>query len=361
MAARPETSNGKPAVLVTGSTGLIGTRLVKRLAQRFRVVGCDVKPPDQEIGLDQHVDADLTDDADVRKSLEKIRGDYDGRLASVVHLAAYYDFTGEPSPMYQKLTVEGTRRLLRELQKFSQVGQFVFSSSLLVMQPVEPGELMTEDSPTDAQWEYPQSKLDAEQVIREEHGTIPYVVLRIAGVYDAQCHSLPIAQQMSRIYEKSLESHVFPGDRDHGQALVHLDDLVDCFARVVERRHQLRPEEMFLIAEPDVVSYGELQDRIGEVLHGEEWLTLRVPKAVARAGAYVKNKLAPEGEEEFIKPWMIALADDHYAVDISSARDKLGWKPQHRLRETVVEMARLLKRDPQRWYKINKLTPPEGR
>src|SRR5690606_40589583 len=138
-----------------------------------------------------------------QRYLDHVRYRYGSQLASVIHLADYYDFSGEPSPLYDELTVEGSRRLLRELrdQDF-QVEQFVFSSSLLGMQPEEEEGRLTESSPTEAEWAYPQSKLRAEQVIQEERGPIPAVILRIAGVYDDQCHSLPVSQQIARIYEK---------------------------------------------------------------------------------------------------------------------------------------------------------------
>ena len=193
-----------------------------------------------------------------------------------------------------------------------------------------------------------------------QRGEIPAVNLRIAGVYDEECHSLPVSQQISRIYERQFEGHVFPGETDHGQALVHLDDLVDCFLRVIERRETLGAEEMFLIAEPDVMSYSELQDRIGELIHGKKWTTFRIPKFVAKAGAWTQGKLASgDDEQPFIKPWMIDLADDHYAADISHARNKLGWDPKHRLRDTLPAIVESLKRDPRRWYKINGLPLPE--
>src|SRR5690606_18425788 len=98
-------------------------------------------------------------------------------------------------------------RLLNALMSFD-VEQFVFSSSILVMQPVEEEyEIISEKSPTEGNWDYPRSKLEAEQVLMNEHGNIPVVILRIAGVYDDACHSIPIAQQISRIYEKKLESY----------------------------------------------------------------------------------------------------------------------------------------------------------
>src|SRR5690606_42054910 len=72
----------------------------------------------------------------------------------------------------------------------------------------------------------------------------------------------------------------------------------------------------------DALPIYELQDQLGELIHGEEWPTIRIPKFVAKAGARVMNAFASEDDPEFIKPWMIDIADDHYEADISKARDR---------------------------------------
>lgn len=342
----------RETVLLTGADGLIGSRIIKQIDSRYNIVGLDRPPsPKDAPGID-YIQCDLTMPDQVERAMQEVRQRHGSRIASVIHLAAYYDFAGEPSPLYEALTVDGTRRLLRELQQFD-VEQFIFSSSLLVMKPTEPGDPVDETSPTEGTWDYPRSKLEAEEVIRKERGKIPALILRLAGVYDEDGHSIPIGQQIVRIYEKQLESYFFPGDAEHGQAFVHLDDLVDAFALAIERRLELAPYEVLLIAEPDVVSYEDLQEIIGGYLHGSEWPTIRIPKTVAKAGAWVKDKMAGDEEQTFIKPWMIDLADQHLAVDIDQARRKLSWEPQHRLRDTLPEILKRLKADPRGWYQRN--------
>jgi nucleoside-diphosphate-sugar epimerase len=354
MSSRPE----KPIVVVTGSAGLIGTRVVKAFSAAYEVVGLDLKRPESTIPDTDFIECDLTKDESVVRALDTVRERHGDRLASVIHLAAYYDFSGKPSDMYRKLTIEGTFRLLKKLHEF-QTEQFVFSSSLLVMEPAEEeDEKITEFSALeDEPWDYPKSKIEAEQLIRQERGQIPTVILRIAGVYDEDGHSIPIAQHIGRIFEKKFESYFFPGDKDHGQAFIHLDDLIACIQKTVELRDQLK-NEIFLIAEPDVISYEEMQDLLGELIHGKEWTTIRIPKVMAKAGAWLQEKVAGE-EETFIKPWMVDLADAHYPVAIGHAVEKLGWRPKHSLRDTLAEMVRRLKQDPQKWYEINGLTWPD--
>jgi nucleoside-diphosphate-sugar epimerase len=124
-------------MLVTGMSGLIGTRILDALSANYRIVGLGVKFPETQTAEVHWIKCGLTDEGSTRQALTAVRKKHGERLASVIHLAAYYyDFSGEPSPLYQTLTVESGRRLLRELQKFH-TEQFVFFSSLLVMRPAD--------------------------------------------------------------------------------------------------------------------------------------------------------------------------------------------------------------------------------
>ena len=174
-------------VIITGSSGLIGSALVSRLADRYRIVGFDLERPPHPPPVAECVCVDLTSDDSVRAGLDRVRHGYGERIASVIHLAAYYDFSGDPSPKYEEITVKGTGRLLRGLKSF-QVEQFVFSSTMLVHAACEPGERINEDWPLDPKWDYPKSKVRTEELIRRERGVISAAILRIAGVYDDLCH-----------------------------------------------------------------------------------------------------------------------------------------------------------------------------
>src|SRR5712691_12616534 len=134
----------RPTVLVTGSSGLIGTAVCKRFGGRFNVVGFDREGPPHPPPSAECVCVDLTSDASVAAGVERLRVGYGERLAAVIHLAAYYDFSGEPSEKYETITVRGTERLLRALQGL-QIEQFVFSSTMLVHAPGEPGQRINED------------------------------------------------------------------------------------------------------------------------------------------------------------------------------------------------------------------------
>ena len=350
---RPEESaHGRETVIVTGSSGLIGSAVVNRLAERYRVLAWDKVPPKHELPDTATYQAiDLTSDENVQQHVAALKDTAAGRIASVVHLAAYYDFSGEPSPLYEQVTVRGSERLVRALREHEiHTEQFLFCSTMLVHRPTRPGEPIHEDSATVTTWDYPASKLRTEAVLHKHHGDIRLLVLRVAGVYTDRCESIPIAQQIKRIYERQMTSRVFPGDAQHGQAWVHLEDLVEAIDRGVDRRTSLPAELTVLIGEPEVMSYEQMQRVLGRLIHGRQWATHRIPKVVAKTGAWVQNRL---GAGEFIKPWMTDFADDHYELDISRARLVLDWEPRHRLRDALKKMAASLKADPGAWYEAH--------
>lgn len=350
----------KPVVLITGSEGRIGKAIAAELEHAYTIVGFERKCS----GNPDCIETDITSDDALANACNQLRARYGTRIASVIHLAAFYDFSGEPNPLYDEVNVKGTQRLLRALQAF-EVEQFVYASTMLVHAPAQPGAPLNEDSPLEPTWPYPQSKLAAEYVVRNERGDIPILLFRIAGVYTDDCEVPALAYQIQRIYERQMLSHVFPGEASHGQPYVHIDDVARAFRNAVERRNALPQETTLLIGEPVTESYEALQNLIGRLVHGEPWDTRKIPKPVATTGAWLQDKMEDvipdaidRGVEPFIKPFMVELADDHYELDIARANRLLDWHPQHSLRRSLPAMIGALRQDPAGWYKRNKIPLP---
>ncbi|MDM7956035.1 vitamin K epoxide reductase family protein [Blastomonas sp.] len=352
----------KPIVLITGAAGNIGKSLAQALQRDYSVVGLDMVTGDTDYPV---FEVDLTDESSVRKALDKIGSEHGRDIASVVHLAAFFDFSGEDKPQYQAVNVDGSRHLVRALQDFH-VEQFVYSGTMLVHKPGRPGERIDEDRPIEPGWAYPKSKAKAEQAIGEERGDIPVVYLHLAGLYDTNTSVPTFANQIARIYERDFQSHLYSGDTDAGQAMVHRDDMIDAFVRTIDRRASFAGETVILIGESDAIGYDDLQDRLGCLIHGEDdWETLRVPSTPAKLGAWVQDKAEPlipdaidQGERPFIQPFMIEMASDHYAIDTSRARELLDWQPKHRLADELPAIVETLKDDPAAWYEANKIPVP---
>lgn len=355
------TERNAPVVIITGAAGNIGNSLIEALKRRYRVVSLDrAEAP----AADFSFICDLTAQESIDSAFRKIRS-LTATIAAVVHLAAYFDFTGEESPLYDKVNVEGTRRLLRALRSFK-VERFIYSSTMLVHRPGKPGERINEESPIEPRWAYPKSKAQAEAVIVQE-AAMPYTILRLAGLYDERTAVPTLSQQIARIYEKDMKSRLYSGDVNAGQAFIHRDDMIDAFVRVIDRRNSLPAANVLLVGEPETVSYDELQDLLGGLIHGEhDWRTLRVPPALAKAGAWLEEKSEPlvpddfdRGHKPFIRPFMIDMASDHYELDTGKAQSLLHWRARHRIRDVMPEMIEFLKRDPAGWYRANRVTPPD--
>ena len=352
----------RPIVLITGAAGNIGRSLADELADGYVAVGLDREGSKADFPL---IGVDLTDAGSIARAMEKFRRDHGGQIASVIHLAAFFDFSGEGNPLYDTVNVEGTRHLLRALQSF-EVEQFVYSSTMLVHAPGRPGEPIGEDQPIEPGWAYPRSKAAAEEAIGAEHGHIPYVMLRLAGLYDERTSVPTLANQIARIHGRDFQSYFYSGPTNVGQAMIHREDMLNAFRRTVDRRKQLPPDIAILIGEPETMGYDPLQDELGYLIHGaKDWPTLRLPKAAAAVGAWAQDRLEPvipdaldQGERPFVKPFMVAMADDHYELNIARARDLLGWEPRHRLKDRLPAMIEVLKEDPAAWYKANGITPP---
>lgn len=349
---------GKDVVIVTGSCGRIGTQVVKKLGEKHSIVGFELLKAIYASRSEELIPVDLSSDESVSQAFTHIKHFYGNRIQSVIHLAAYYSFSEKHSEKYDQITVRGTERLLDQLKNF-EVEQFIFTSTMLVHAPTKPGIPITENSPVDPSWDYPLSKVHTEKLIHEKRGNIPTVILRVAGVYDDDCHSIPISHQIQRIYEKKLEAKLFSGNICHGSSFVHMDDLVDAICMAVEKRKELPEELTLLLGEPKTLSYDEMQRSISCLLFGKEIETYCVPKWFAKFGAFLKCLIAFK-HKPFIRPWMIDFADDHYELDISLAKKMLGWNPKHSLEETLPIMIDKLLKDPQHWYRANQLFLPRS-
>ncbi len=348
----------KEVIIVTGSCGRIGANVVKKLGPKYKIIGFELLKALYAHQNEELVPVDLSSDESVHQAFSHIRYFYGEKIASVIHLAAYYSFEEEHSEKYDLVTVKGTERLLKALKEF-EVAQFIFSSTMLVHAPCKVGQKIDENSPVQPKWDYPLSKVHTEKIIHDLRGKMSSVILRIAGVYDDSCHSIPISQQIKRIFEKQLESRLFAGNIHHGAAFLHMNDLVEVIVKAVQLRNSLPPQLVLLVGEETTLSYDQLQRKISRLLFNKEFKTYQISKPLAKIGSWIQCHI-PFLPQPFIRPWMINLADDHYVLDISRASQHLGWQPKHSIEKSLVKMIEELKKDPIEWYKKNQLQMPSS-
>ena len=90
-------ADNKPIVLITGATGNLGSSLGKALGRTYRIVGLDREAQDTDFPV---FEVDFTSLTSVEQAFGKFRAAFGTKIASVIHLVAYFDFTGEDNPLY---------------------------------------------------------------------------------------------------------------------------------------------------------------------------------------------------------------------------------------------------------------------
>jgi UDP-glucose 4-epimerase len=90
-------STNKEVIIVSGSSGLIGSALIHKIAPLYRLVGLNNVGYPYPPAKAECICVDITSDESMKFAFERIRYEYGGKISSVVHLAAYYDFSGKPS------------------------------------------------------------------------------------------------------------------------------------------------------------------------------------------------------------------------------------------------------------------------
>ena len=79
-------------VIVTGSCGRIGTNVIQKLGQKFQIIGFELEKTACVISNEIVIRVDLSSDESVNEAFFQIGKKFGRRIASVVHLAAYYSF-----------------------------------------------------------------------------------------------------------------------------------------------------------------------------------------------------------------------------------------------------------------------------
>lgn len=161
-------------ILVTGATGKVGSRLVKRLADRGNQVRALVRDPARAEGVRgeriEVVQGDLLAEDSLAAA---VRG-----VDAVVHCAAF--FRGATAEQANAVNDLGTRSLA-QAARAAAVKRFIFTSTGLVYGS-NGGQLANEDAPCTPTEAYPMSKLAAERFLLSIDG-LDVRVLRLPFVY----------------------------------------------------------------------------------------------------------------------------------------------------------------------------------
>ncbi len=298
-------------VLVTGSTGLVGRALVRRLVQladqpvRAASRAVDVAPVP---GVEHHTLPPLGSHADFGPMLSGAR--------VVVHLAArvhvMQDRVADPLVAFREVNTAGTLALAQQAADAG-AQRFVFVSSIKVNgEKTESGQAYRYDDRPAPQDPYGISKREAEDGLRAIAAAtgLEVVVVRPPLVYgpSVKANFAALMRAVRRGLPLPLGSIT-----DNRRSFVALDNLVDLLVTCLD--HPAAANQTFLVSDGEDLSTTELLHRLGRAMNRPPRL-IPVPTALLYVGA------ALLGRRDQAQRLLGNLQ-----IDIDHTRTTLGWMP----------------------------------
>jgi dihydroflavonol-4-reductase len=305
---------------VTGGTGFIGGRLVRKLRERGDDVTALVRNPDKALELERLgvdlVKGDLTD-------VEAIRRGADGADA-VFHGAAVYK-VGIPKSQHADMFETNVRGTERVLDAAIQAGvpKIVYVSTVNVFGNTK-GEVVDEtyERPRNGFLSYyDETKFESHQVARDRIGKgAPIVIVQPGGVYGPGDHS-EIGNMIDQVRSGKLFALPFG---ETGFNLVYVDDVADGTILAYEKGE---PGESYVLG-GEVSTMRGLADKVAEIAGRKppkRDLPTGVMKAIAPAGPLVGKLMGfPPNFRELIT---VSDGVTYWAKD-DKARERLGYVPR---------------------------------
>ena len=234
---------------------------------------------------------------------------------AVIHLAARVhvmrDTVGNPLAEFRRVNTEGTLNLARQAV-LAGVKRFVFISSVKVNGEVtQPEQAFTEADVSSPQDAYGQSKHEAEQGLRQIASTsgMEVVIIRPPLVYGPG-----VKANFASLMRAVKRGWPLPLGAVHNQrSLVALENLVDFIVTCIT--HPKAANQTFLVSDGKDLSTTELVRGMAQAA-GVPARLLPVPVSALQAGASLLGK----GDA-------VQRLCGNLQVDISKARELLGWNP----------------------------------
>jgi len=322
-----------PALIVTGATGFLGRHLLAELKGKCRIyaisrrAGRRFRAPDHPDIQWFHVDIGDTEAlAPVFRRIER-----EGGARAVVHLAAYYDFTGIEHPDYHLTNVVGTRNVLELCRRLS-LQQFLFASSMAACRFPPPGGRVDEDSPPHGDHYYALSKRRGEEMLAEYAGEFPSRIMRFGALFSDWCEYPPLYFLLRRWLSGRWDARFLGGRGETALPYLHVREAVSLVVKALERGGTLSPGEVLNASMDGAVSHLELYEAAMRAACGMVPSPFIVPKPLCRAGIAAREALGLlTGDRPFERWWMGDYIDRKLPVDASRTRSRLGWVPRQHL------------------------------
>ncbi len=297
-----------PRLLITGAAGFVGRAACQvAVSHGLAVKGALRQGGEIPNGVEPFVVGEINDATNWSSALHDVN--------TVVHLAARvhirHDAAADPLIAFRTVNVKGTNNLARQAASAG-VRRFVFVSSAKVNgEGTRPGRAFTEADAPDPRDAYGLSKLEAELGLNEiamETG-MEIVIIRPPVVYGPG-----VKANFAALMRAVQRGWPLPLGAVHNQrSLVALDNLVDFIVTCLS--HPQAANQTFLVSDGHDLSTTELARGLARAA-GMRARLVPVPVWALRAGAALLGK----GDA-------VQRLCGNLQVDISKARNMLGWVP----------------------------------
>jgi len=355
--SRDEMNTALPGIIVTGASGFVGRHFLEEADGRFRLF-CIARRSQFEAGVARRPDLRWTqvDIGDREALLEVSRCiQQHGGASVLLHLAGYYDFSYQDHQEYSRTNVQGTRNVLA-LAEAVGVSHFLFSSSLAACRFPETDDMITEDTPPDADFPYARSKREAESILRGFGGEMRRSIVRFAAIYSDWCEYPPVYAFLSTWLSRAWNARILGGKGKSAVPYLHIRDLVALLLRLIEEGKHLPRCGTYNASPNHVTSHADMFQTATTCLYGKAHRAFRIPRIPAYLGVALRQAIAGLMRAPvFERPWMLRYVDRELRVDASRTQELLRWRPTPRydiLRRMLI-MVENMKSHPELWRQRN--------
>ena len=351
-------SRSTPETLVlTGASGFVGRHLLDDLKNDYRIFAI-ARRSQHDCGAPIHPNiawmrVDVADREGLARTFREIRTAGGARV--LIHLAAYYDFTGEGHPEYQRTNIDGTRNVL-EAARESRVGGFVFGSSVAACAFPRRDGPVDETTPPDGAHVYAWSKREGERLAREFSPSMPTRIARFGAIYSDWCEYPPLYVFLRTWLGSGWRSRILAGRGGMAVPYIHIRDLVAFFRRLLTLSWEPGPTEVLVASTPGSTSLGRLFRLATLSYFGRPRSPLFVPASLASMGLLALDFGGRAlRRPPFERAWMRHYVDKRLVVDNQRTRECLGWTPNPRfqIERRLPFLIERLKSEPFEWLARN--------
>ena len=321
----------RKTVLVTGSSGFLGSAICVDLSRDHDVIGVDRRGPSaalrrQAAGGRWHI-LDISDPVGTTSFFNQL-ATARHPVHYVLHMAAFYHFGQHWLPEYERVNIRGLQNILEGAAR-ARAERFLFAGSIASLPPGPPGSALTEKSSPGVATAYTRSKTIGESLLARYNDRMATLALRIGGVFSDWCE-LPPLYSLIRLWRRPhLMGRMIPGRGLSGFPYIHRNDLVRCVRRIIERHHSLAPSEVLFASPQGCTTHNELFAAIRGACGARfDPRPIYVAPFPARCFLFVKNRFkAVLGRQRYERRWMMDYVDRPLVVDTAYTRQKLQWRP----------------------------------